>query len=155
MGWITFTTNADFGPSSNNVVTWIKKDSSESITRYPNGFTSSVELAGSPYIVPGEFDNPINFTSGKVILNGGNLAAPFTNVILSVTNKKVTLSSSSTAGTLNNMTIVFTKRNGLFTGGFLNPAARTNFQGVLLQNKTNAAGFFLGPNQSGGVKVLR
>jgi hypothetical protein len=71
-------------------------------------------------------------------LEGGNLPSLITVTNLSDNTDKLTLKTNRTTG--------------LITGSFANPAKpkqTINVSGVILQNKTNALGYFLGTNRSG------
>jgi hypothetical protein len=61
------------------------------------GFTSEVVAVGSRYTQPACLTNRgINLTDGVVSLEGGNLAAPLTNLVsLTLSNKVINASSNS------------------------------------------------------------
>jgi hypothetical protein len=53
------------------------------------------------------------------------------------------------------LTVAFKPPTGLFTGTFQAAGSSriVNFKGAVLQNMTNASGYFLGTNQSGRVLI--
>jgi hypothetical protein len=56
------------------------------------------------------------------------------------------------AADTNKLTLTITKTNGVISGAFANPSHPSqtiSVSGVLLQNQTNAQGYFLGTNASG------
>jgi hypothetical protein len=144
MGWLNFT-NA---PPKNlfGAVTWIKP-ASGAHTFYPSGFTNSpVPVIGS------EFDLPptpfLNLTTADLTFMGGNLRTPldFTNVAVFATNA-VNLGPSPT----NKLAVTFFPSNGTVSITFrpTGATADTTASGAVLQNQTNAAGWFKGTNQTG------
>jgi len=91
----------------------------------------------------------LNLTNAVVLLSGGNLPLSYTNDIILGLNSKVTNFSPNT------LTLSFTPASGLFKGTF-KPAGSTrsvSLNGAVAQKATNAAGFFLGTNQSGSVLI--
>ena len=57
-----------------------------------------------------------------------------------------------TAGNTNKLKLSIRSKTGLISGSFQNPAnakQTITLNGILLQNQTNAQGYFLGTNQSG------
>jgi len=152
-GWVKFD-SGDFGPSSNNVVNWIKKDGSESQARYGAGFSNSVELAGSTYVDPGVGFLPITLNVGDmVIVSDANLVEPVTNLVTEVTGSKVKLSPTNTVGGVNKATITFKGKDGTFTGGFLVGVTKIKTEGSVLQDTNKVAGFLLGTSESGTVRI--
>jgi hypothetical protein len=144
MGWLNFT-NAPpkdlFGS-----VTWIKP-ATGARTFYPQGFTNSlIPIAGS------EFDLPptpfLNLTTADLTLTDGNLRSSldFTNVAVFATNA-INLGPSPT----NKLAITFFPSNGTMSVTFrpTGATADTMASGAVLQDETNAAGWFKGTNQTG------
>jgi hypothetical protein len=98
----------------------------------------------------------LNLTSATLLLTNGDL----TNGFLIYTNIGTNLSSHNTLTNLdagnknlsptNHLVIAINTNNGLVTVTFQETGAKTNTaHGAVLQNQTNAAGYFLGTNQSG------
>lgn len=109
---------------------------------YPSGFNFTPHIIGSIY-------NPtasplIGFTSGVIVLTGGNLIAPITNA--------VTISGTKASGA-NKVTLKLSAGQGTFKGTVPNPPnkAAISFSGVLLQNQNFGSGYFLGTIQSGRI----
>ena len=82
-----------------------------------------------------------------MIFDGGNLSAPFTNLVTLTPSNRVINASP------NSLTFNFTASNGTFSGSVKVPGAlRTNsFKGALLQDLDSGYGYFLGTNQSGSI----
>jgi len=138
-GAITSATNAS----------WINATNPARTALYREGFTNpAASIFGSAY-------SPTNkpllaLTQGQVILEGGDLLVPITNQIVLASNNAITLTAA--AENTNKLALAITKTNGVIRGAFVNPSnpRQTNrISGVLLQNQTKAAGYFLGTNQSG------
>jgi hypothetical protein len=107
--------------------------------------------------VPPAGETAIRFPNNlQVIVSDGNLESPVTNVATVIATNKVLLSTTNTVGGVNKMVITFNKKLGTFSGNFLRPGdgLKTDFVGALLQNTTNAAGHFIGTDQSGKVIVI-
>jgi hypothetical protein len=85
----------------------------------------------------------------------GNLPFTITNQITLASNNTITV--PHTAANTNGLTLKITPNTGLITGSFQNPAnpkQTITLNGVLLQNQTNAQGYFLGTNQSGAFTLI-
>jgi hypothetical protein len=146
LGWMLFDTNEP-PYDLHGLFSWIKQ-AQPGVPYYPFGLTNELEAVGSRYTPPAATNRVINLTNGVVVFEGGNLSAPFTNlVMLTVSNKFVDLSPS------NRLSMTLMVSNGVLSGSVKVPGTtRTNkFNGVLLQNQNIGAGYFLGTNQSGGV----
>jgi hypothetical protein len=92
----------------------------------------------------------LHLRTGELTLHGGNLAQDDTNTFDLGSSSKVTNTGS------NQMTVTFTASSGLFKGSLTptNAGAKVAaFTGAVLQKGTNAAGYFLGTNQSGTVRL--
>jgi len=144
LGWITFSNQpaSDLG----GTLYWFRPAGKTPIA-YQGGFTNlALPVIGSRY-------NPANkpllgLTSGQVILDGGNLHFATTNQITLEPNGALTVSPPNT----NKLTLKITMTTGALSGSFANPSnpkQSITIKGVLLQDQTNAAGYFLGTNQSG------
>jgi hypothetical protein len=145
-GWLLFDTNQP-AAEINGAVSWIRPPRPGALY-YPLGFTNDLPATGSRYTAPtNATTRVIDLTNGGVIFDGGNLSAPFTNL--------VTLTSSNRLinGSPNSLSFSITKSNGLFSGSVKVPGTtRTNtFKGAFLQDLDSGYGYFLGTNQSGSV----
>jgi len=142
MGWIDMTTGAPSG-----TLTWIKKPASSGL--FTNGFTNLVLAQGSTWT--NLVSHPaINLPAGQLNISGGNLLAPL-SFIVGLNNKNDLTNSASTPtnsllGTINPKTGLLT-----ITFGDGEGAATTIGKGAVLQNTTNAAGFFLDKTNSGSI----
>jgi hypothetical protein len=144
--WLQFDTNNPALTIGGNL-NWIRPARSGAVY-YPAGFTNDVAAVGSRYTAPTNSNTRvIDLTNGIVRFRGGNLSAPFTNI--------VTLTSSNRVinGSANSLSMSVTASNGLFSGSVKVPGTtRTNtFEGVVLQDARAGYGYFLGTNQSGEV----
>jgi uncharacterized repeat protein (TIGR03803 family) len=153
LGWIYFTNEPPQNISANSSVSWIKP--SVPNTLYPSGFTNLMAgVLGSPYMNTARAGVPVlNFTNATLILSNGNLkggALIFTN-INSAKNTLTNLAGGTKLGETNYLLLAINTNNGVVTVTFQATGAKTNTiaHGVVLQNQTNAAGYFLGTNQSG------
>jgi hypothetical protein len=145
-GWIYFTHQTLTAPA---FVSWINVANQAKAAVYPSGFTNrQAAVIASIY---NSADKPLlSLTSAQVILAEGNLPFNITNQITLASNNTITV--PHTAANTNGLTLKITPNTGLITGSFQNPAnpkQTITINGVLLQNQTNAQGYFLGTNQSG------
>ncbi|MGD0615189.1 MAG: S8 family serine peptidase [Verrucomicrobiota bacterium] len=144
LGWLTFTNSQSLGGR----FSWIKQPIPKAAL-YPGGFDIETNAVGSSFHSPSTSAGPIlDFITGRVVLNGGDLAAPITNNVIIASNNKVTDTTFT-----NKLTLTLGTGRGLFRGTVLNPATgkKFGFNGVLLQNQGVGLGYFLGTNQSGSV----
>jgi hypothetical protein len=143
LGWVLFTNQSPTG-----MVHWIKTAEAATNYFYPAGFTSAVDIIGSPYHAPSNGVRALNLTTGIVIYADGNLAAPMAWEVSWASNNVITAG----AGGIDKPTFTLTPKTGLLKGYLWNPQltnAKTNFTGAVLQNQNYSGGFFLGTNQSG------
>jgi hypothetical protein len=107
-----------------------------------------VALSGSSYYAPA--DKPLlSLTSAQVLLEGGNLPFSITNEVTWTPKNTILLTN---AADTNKLTLTINKTSGVISGSFANPSSPKDIikvNGVLLQNKTNAQGYFLGTDESG------
>jgi hypothetical protein len=139
LGWLAFTNSGQENIGGD--VNWI----TAAIPRgkfYTNGFDIELPATGSVY-------NPaltplIGFTSGVVVLSGGNLPNDITDNV-SVIGAGVT--------STNKLSLKLNAASGTFKGSIANPVQKgsISFSGVFLQNQDFGSGYFLGTNQSGRV----
>lgn len=144
LGWLTFTNSKSLGGR----FSWIRGPISKA-TLYPGGFDIETNASGSSFQSPSAATGPLlDFSTGLLVLTGGDLAAPITNEVTITSNGKVQDNTLT-----NKLTLTVGKGRGLFTGTVRNPeTGRTlGFHGVVLQNLGAGFGYFLGTNQSGGV----
>lgn len=142
LGWLLFTNSVPATLGGN--VDWIKSATAGG-KLYTGGFNFETAAAGSFY-------NPkaaplIGFSSGVVILSGGNLAQNITNLV-NVTNGTTVVNTST-----NKLTLKLSASKGTFSGSVADPTtgATRTFSGVFLQSEDEGLGYSLGTNQSSGV----
>ena len=129
-------------------MSWVKTAGAATNYFYPAGFTSVVELIGSPYHAPSNGVRMLNIVNGTVTYSDGNLSVPIAWSLTWASNNVITAGGAGT----NKPTFTLTAKNGLIKGFFPHPQlgnAKTNFSGAVLQNLNYGAGFFPGTNQSG------
>lgn len=148
IGWLQFDTNAP----QDDVTGWAAafKPAQPGTQFYPAGFTNMLAVIGSRYIAPASStDRVLEMTDGVLTLSGGNLSQVWANEFVLEPNNRV--SNAST----NKMTVTISLASGLFQGTFLDPNLNrtVNFSGALLQKSTRGAGFFLGTDQAGRVRI--
>lgn len=141
LGWLNFSNKPP--QTLTGWLSWIKPISGPR-TLYPAGFANLMTIAGSPF---SSGSGPLlALTRATLIISNGNLAAPLSfNVDLEGTN------ITKVEGSTNELSASINRATGLMavkfrpTGASLDTAA----QGVILQNQTNAAGWFDGTSESG------
>ncbi|MGD0413197.1 MAG: putative Ig domain-containing protein [Verrucomicrobiota bacterium] len=126
---------------------WINTTNTTAAALYRAGFTNeAVSMIGSAYTT----NEPLlALTNGQVVLEGGNLPVAITNQFILTSKNTILLTN---AADTNKLTLTITKTNGVISGAFANPSHPSqtiSVSGVLLQNQTNAQGYFLGTNASG------
>jgi hypothetical protein len=144
IGWIGLESGALAGN-----LTWIK-EASRFTTLYTNGFTNMLSVQGSPWINQPPHTAAIDLRLGQLDVSGGSLLSPLSfSVAVSNNNALVKLPGSPT----NSLTGSINPKTGLLTVTFGNGAgkATTSGTGAVLQNVTNAAGFFLGKTNAGSI----
>jgi len=148
-GWLAFTSvNSATGSIAGNVV-WFKPEV-PGAKYYPGGFRVSSEAIGSSYVRP--------VGGGPILDLGNNAVVSFTggDLIDSVVNPIAidALNRVTNLGT-NAMNLSFSVTNGVFRGNVTDPNSGQLFpvRGVVLQNENSGAGYFLGPTQSGEVRL--
>jgi hypothetical protein len=151
-GWNFFTANGVILSATNT--SWINTTNTAKTALYRSGFTNQeAAIIGSSYT---STNKPLlELTNGIVLLEGGNLSAPITNHVVLSTNNTITVTNA--AEKTNKLALTINTKTGTFSGSFANPAntkQTITVNGVLLQNRTNAQGYFLGTNQS-GVMILQ
>ena len=134
-------------------LSWINATNSAKTAVYRSGFTNQeAALIGSFYT---STNKPLlSLTNFHVTLESVNPPISITNQISWASNN--TIAVPRLAENTNGLTLTNAAATGTISGSFLNPTnarQRINFNGVLMQDRTNAAGYFLGPNQSGALFI--
>jgi hypothetical protein len=145
-GWNYFTNQTLTAPA---FVSWINVTNKAKAALYFFGFTNQEAAVVASYYTA--TDKPIlSLTEGQVTLEGGDLPFTITNQIEWASNNTITV--PHTAENTKGLKLTITSKTGLITGSFHYPAnakQTITINGVLLQNQTNAQGYFMGTNQSG------
>ncbi len=143
LGWIHFDPSQSETDLSGEAL-WIKPGGLSGKLFYPAGFTNQTGVVGSAYVKP-----PVTTSNGAVVLSGGNLSSPITNIFVLKPNLTVANQGA------NKFHLTLSKNDGMFRGHENTVTAPANwtadFRGVLLQKMGVGAGFFLGTNESGSV----
>ena len=145
LGWINLTNLQATAPA--NALAWIKKPS-PSLPLYTNGFTNILSSQGALWTNPPAKASAISLTNGQLVISNNGLLLNFTNVFVSnniLTNLSV-LPTNSLSGSIN-------PKTGLLTLTFANGNATDHATGALLQNITNAGGFFLTRTNAGSFNL--
>ena len=105
-------------------------------------------MVGSRYAAPVGTNKVLDLTGATLSFNGGNLAEDTTISVGMGPGSKVTNAPPP------KLSLTFTLASGLFKGSYTPTNAGSkavSFAGAVLQKGTNAAGYYLGTNQSGSV----
>jgi hypothetical protein len=149
LGWINLTNLQAAAPA--NALTWIKqKQLYHSPALYTNGFTNILSIQGAIWTEPPAETSAISLTNGQLVISNTGLFLNFTNVV--VNNNKLTdlggLPTNSLTGSINPktglLTLTFGNGRGHATDGAF---------GAILQDTTNAGGFFLTPTNAGSINL--
>jgi transglutaminase-like putative cysteine protease len=139
-------------------IAWAKP--AQSSGYYPGPFTTTLNTVGSLYNPPGNGLGVLpGFTAGTITLSGsGPLTAASSDTLV----KNVTLSSANAIKVTNRgadkLKVTINPSTGLFKATFMDAApgskaVLSDFTGVLFQQDSNGAGFFLAPTSSGAVTL--
>jgi hypothetical protein len=114
---------------------------------YGAGFNTTADVVSSVYSAPTRGGSIIPLTDGELQLSGGELHTTIRQAVRLEANNVITDTQGKKLG------ITFTTGNGLTRGRITETSTnRTiSFSGVVLQNQSRSAGFFLGSATSGQV----
>ncbi|HWD19931.1 MAG TPA: hypothetical protein VHB20_11700, partial [Verrucomicrobiae bacterium] len=142
VGWVNFTGDSANAIATNSTIAWFNE--AGATTLYSGGFTGQGTPMASLY--DSTLSDLLSFSSGTVILSGGNLTDTITNTV-TISGNTVFVDPSAT----NSLTLTIDRPTGEILGTFVYPPNHTNFiDSVILQNSTNAArGYFLGTSEGG------
>ena len=140
-GWLDFTGGVSDPLSANSILTWFNL--SGATTLYPGGFTNQAVPAASLYT--SNLVNLLPFTSGSIVLSGGNLQENLTNNV-TIRNNVITATSPT-----NRLSVAVDSSSGIILGSFVDPNSNltNDFYAVILQNTNICPGYFLGASQGG------
>jgi hypothetical protein len=153
IGWIDFTNHGfnildwtNPAPASlvGSNLFWFRTNADGKL--YAHGFTNQFNADGSAF-APANSAAFLGLPSLVAYLSGGDLSGAESNSLTPAANGKLTASGSGIPG----LTLNLSPSTGQIHGTFADPSQRAPVQikGILLQDQTNAAGFFLGPTNSG------
>ena len=147
LGWIGFSNQP--ATALGGTLYWFRPEGKLPAV-YQGGFTNlGLPVVGSTYNVA---NKPLlALTNAQVVFYGGNLPFSITNLVTLTSNDTIIVPIVEPENT-NKLLLTITKPTGAMSGSFANPAnpkQTIKLNGVLLQNQTNAAGYFLGTNESG------
>jgi hypothetical protein len=141
IGWLGFTNGVANSLDTNSVLTWINV--AGTTTLYAGGFTNQAVPVASAYTVSASAAVP--FSSGSVVLSGGNLATPITNSV-TISDNVITVDPAATNG----LSLYLNSGTGEITGWFVTPGSHTNYiESAILQDLNSCSGYFIGTNQGG------
>ncbi len=138
LGWMTFSTNHD---AFEGDVRWISPI-------FTNLFGESLHVNGSRFLAPQGGAPLLSWTNGSVMLSGEDLEAPV-EVPVSLENGGIDVDT-------NTVNLQLTPGpDGRISGSFVHPGSQAvmPIQAVFLQNSNLAAGFFIGTNRSGAMRM--
>jgi hypothetical protein len=139
-GWIDFT-NGNFAGDA----TWLRVGADG--TLYKSGFTNSLSISSSPF-VPGTTRVPVlDVTNLTVTLSGGGLPEAFSNNVTLYNSGKLTANGPG----MPDLTLSVSPATGKVSGSFVDPVTgrAAVIKGVVLQQQTDAGGFFITTNATG------
>jgi hypothetical protein len=142
-GWNLFTNHI---VSNAVALSWINQTNSSRTALYRSGFTNpATTLSGGLYLPALVLPKDLTAT-----LEGGNLALAITNGVTISASDKIAL--TNVVDETNKLLLRIQRSTGVISGSFANPAKpkqTISVSGVILQDSTNAQGYFLGSNESG------
>jgi uncharacterized repeat protein (TIGR03803 family) len=145
LGWINLTNLHAATPT--NALAWIKqKQQYHSPALYTAGFTNVLCTRGAVWTEPPAGTSAVSLANGQLVISNKTLFLNYTNI--SVSDNKLAneggVPTNSLKGSIN-------PRTGLLTLTFGNGKGRATDKasGAVLQDTTNAGGFFLTPTNAG------
>jgi len=148
LGWIN---QANGSPAGS--LAWIR-ESSETSPAYPNGFTNNIQALWSPWTNPPPGVAAIVMPNGQLNISGANQLPPQLSFNVQVNTRNALVKIANTSPP-NSLTGSINPKNGVLTVVFGNGTGRstTSGLGAVLQNTTNAGGFFLGKTNAGSMTL--
>jgi uncharacterized repeat protein (TIGR03803 family) len=142
LGWINLTNLHAAAPPG--TMTWIKNPLL-SPARYTNGFDNTLSVQGSLWTSPPANTPAISLTNGELVISNTGLLLNYTNILVSGNTLK-----NSGVLPANSLTATVTPQTGLLTLTFSDREGKpTQAWGAILQDTTNAGGFFLTSTNAG------
>lgn len=148
IGWLNFAKVATNDMVSGDLL-WVRPVNDER-QYYPNGYSGTIAASGARYDAPSSGALALNWSDGVFRLTGGNLSSAVSN--------HVALGASGfdgNTGAITNLTFSLERKTGAFRGKFIHPVTgrRTSYAGALNQLEQIGAGYFLGLDQGGLVRL--
>jgi hypothetical protein len=134
IGWVNLTNMGASPPI--NTLTWIEQ-SSGGASLYPDGFTNTLSVQGSPWTMPPANTAAINMTKGDLLVTNTSSNLDFTVAVLA-NNTLAKLGGDPP----NSLTGSINRTNGLFSVTFGYGAGTVKGYGAILQSQTNGGGYF-------------
>jgi len=147
VGWIDFpfsTSNSFAGPAA-----WFRTGPKGKL--YPKGFTNFLSIAGSTF-TNGNKETPVlQLTTLSVLLDGGGLAGVLSNDVTLYNDTKFITNGPG----IPRLKLSVNPSTGVLSGSFedMVTGRTASIKGVVFQQQTNAAGFFLSTNATGSLLV--
>jgi hypothetical protein len=114
------------------------------------GFAGDVQMTASPYTPPSAGEPAIDFPDGTLTLTDGDLPAQL-NKVASLNATNVFVASPDLGEQL---TLKIDAATGLLSGSFLHPnGATAELLGIVDQLDRSGAGYFLGPQTGGALRL--
>jgi hypothetical protein len=149
LGWLRFEGESPTNHLS-GTMSWIKP-AQGSAKIYPLGFALNADAAGSRYTPPTAGTRILDLTTAVLTLSGGNLASPIVSDVELTADNKFLIHST------NKLTLTIAPASGLMSGSFTDPVTgkAVAFKGAVVETERSGAGYFLGTNSSGRVRLTR
>ena len=145
-GWLSFSNQPATGLGG--TLYWFRP-AGNACAMYQSGFTNlAIAVIGSAYNPNEKPRLALTDGQGQVSLDGANLPFAIQNQCTLTPENTIIVAPPDT----DKPALTISKSTGAITGSFANPLnakQSTKITGVLLQNKTSAAGYFLGTNRGG------
>jgi hypothetical protein len=140
-------------------VTWLKPTQSGG-TIYPGGFSTSLTAIGSRYVEPPLGTLALNLAASdpnaNISLTAPDFPVPlFHQLYVKHASSPATDTVVVVNGGPDSLTLSINAGMGTFSGTFIHPVTgkRVTIKGALLHKQNRAAGFFIGPTQSGNASI--
>jgi uncharacterized repeat protein (TIGR03803 family) len=145
LGWINLTNLQAAAPSS--ALAWIKNPL-RSPARYTNGFTNTLSVHGALWTNPPANTSAISLSNGELVISNAGLLLTYTNIAVRANSLKNlgALPTNSLTGSIN-------PKTGLLTLTFAHGKTTQDAWAAILQDTTNAGGFFLTPTNAGSLEL--
>jgi hypothetical protein len=152
LGWLSFTN--DGSSVCAGTLRWVKSAAPRT-KNYKNGFATRIPVLGSTFKAP-KAGLGIGLNNSSVVLDAAKIYTPLNAQVVSTNNNTIVFAQNTTAKALVKNTaakgsVRIDSLHGRFTGTFLNPVTKklASVKGIVLQNQSYAAGYFISSNLSG------